>query len=317
MRKELIEALDIIWEHSEGRKKIGESYDKKGTLNIVYDSEQLMPAYGMAENLLAAQQFAQDTGNHAPLEHRITIPTDIGIMLQNEQGEQFKPSLVGLIAHEIYHAGDKYINTPENMSFQYNFGYNQAAIGLSNIENSLKIINDFIPENYSQLNEQEKTILIENIYENTNCAELLAQSNKQHLESLLNVFTDNKKIKTYIEKVETPAIDFANEIVEFANTKREYQEPQRIRDYSDSVPLIPTDKMDKETFNIIFNMTAQQIMDNGGKDNYLQNVKEQYEPIFNQLKSGELVEIKDTPQAQVAQIKQIGKMLEQNKQRQI
>ena len=163
----------------------------------------------------------------------------------------------------------------------------------------MKIINDFIPENYSQLNEEEKTILIENIYENTNCAELLAQSNKQHLESLLNVFSDNKKIKTYIEKVETPAIDFANEIVEFANTKREYQEPQRIRDYSDSVPLIPTDKMDKETFNIIFNMTAQQIVDNGGKDNYLQNVKEQYEPIFSQLKSGELVKIEDTPQAQV------------------
>ncbi len=328
--QELTSALDIIWEHPEGQKKIIESYNRKGTLDIVYDNEQIMAGYGMPKCLVSAAQFVEENGCSPSLEHRITIPLDLGQPFQDDLRKCFKPSLIGVLAHELYHAADPNINTPENISFQQNLAYSSMQISISNVESNLEIINRFLPENYNSLSEDEKTKLLSDIYDHTNCADLLAESNERHLNNSRIHFSDNTKTSNYVKKVETPAIDFANIIVKHANAKREYQEPQRINDYSDSVPLIENYKMDKETFVMITSITMNEIIGHQGKDNYLQEIREQYAPALEQLKSGALVRIEDcplkngalvriedTPQAQVKNIASIGRVVSQNKAMQI
>jgi hypothetical protein len=308
-KAELVEALDIIWEHPEGRKKIGEQYDKKGTLDIIYDDAQVMAAYGMPDDIKKALKKSE-AGEEQEAHHRITLPYGMEVFAETQNGEVFSVSLIGLLAHELYHAAD-YVNMPENQAFSENVEFGEARITILNLERNLEIVKRFTPDNYSELTDYEKVSFLNNVYDNTELPNLLMESLQEHEGYMKDLSTGDRKIKAHIEKAETPAIDFANEIVAFANTKREYQEPQRIRDYSDGMPSLLTDyETDLEFIKMMISVSMEGISKNE-ESGLFYEITEQYNDVIRELQGGELVLIKDTPQAQVEKIELLGRTLEE------
>ncbi len=317
-KDELIEALDLIWEHPEGRKKIGESYANKGTLDIIYDKEEVKTGYG-TPTIEGLQSLDFDNITE-PLDlcHKIIIAPYGYKLFETEQGEIFEASLVNELAHELEHAANLNSNNLESIAFINRFNHMSQTSQQDRQIEQAKLIAEIIPENFNEIDLEEKF----NIF-NTKCNEPdFAQRWQNIVDNSLELqrkeMRENQKFASYIQKIETPAIDFANEIVDFVNTKRDFQEPMRRNDYTDSIMKSPDFQSNLSEYHIYAIMgEAEQIMGNKGLENHINIIKENYKPFIEEFYAGALVRIDDTPQAQVAQIEQIGKMLEQNKQRQI
>jgi hypothetical protein len=97
MRNEILDALDTLWAHPDGQKKIIQSWDRKGTLDIEYS--KIFSSNGYATN-----------------RHAVRL-SPIPSLLQNDQAEQYKTSLLETLAHEIYHAHDSDFIRPVVLSF--------------------------------------------------------------------------------------------------------------------------------------------------------------------------------------------------------
>jgi hypothetical protein len=316
-RDAVIEALDIIWEHPEGRKKIKASYENKGILEIrdkhfdYFEGKVVGSSYGTLERL---EDVLDDTKAYK-LEHRIVAQLNPLKKDHDVDGNEYQSSLLSVLAHELYHAADPNISTfaaSSAFSKQCELLRLQAELKLKIDE--AHIIAYFLPDSIIAIKDSRLPVVALGIYKNSQIAEMLAENDVKNNQEWREAFRNDERITRYVQQIETPAIDFSNRVVAYANKKYDKDEPMMMNDYSSTIAYsrYTSEVMPQGTVSLKIMEIAIAIKKYGGIENYINHIQEEYEKLMQPLRPAPLVRIKYTPQAQVENIEWVGSGLAQN-----
>jgi hypothetical protein len=320
LRDELIAALDILWEHTDGRRKIEESCHFKGILDIICDDEQEGNNYGSPKDSKISLSETKSYGGH-----RIRLQPPHSQMGRDDNGNVYKASLLSSLAHELYHAADPNISTTAEISaFLQQAKLIEMEYSLNAELSRTRLVYDFVKEYCKSVDMKlEKglenafiELLIENIFSNQYMIDSLIEDDIQNNEDWRSAYRNDDRINFYVQKFETPAVNFSNMIVKYSNDKYHKNEGTEISDYSNFIPYRSEEWNNRILITNYAKQAASELLHaiSEGKsiEDYVCTIKEIYASDIKVLTAGALVRIQDTPQMQPTQIGYQGKMAQRN-----
>jgi hypothetical protein len=291
-KDELIAALDFIWSKPEGKEKIEQTF-RKGKLRLSCSYREPSCAYGWSESL--GEKPSEELHPETPLAHHLMLNPELIAprRYQTPDGEWEKYSLVSVLAHELYHAADENMkNSLETYAYSLRTQWKQGFIGLSELQDSARLFTEMLGSDYYSLNEDEKLARIERLYDEPESHQRIRELYSELARKNQEMFVTDPQIAQYVSKIETPAIEFANRIMNGI-------EPPRKGDYSDEMDVSKylDVLIEKDTF-IAFvqsKMNGIEIFYDGNIDNFCKEMENMTQPSLNDLAPGALVH---TPQVQ-------------------
>jgi hypothetical protein len=275
-------ALDELWKHPDFREKLMETNKYRGILDIVYNTDQLVNAYGTPRCMDDLSSAPTDL-NMITLDHRITINPSLVEVLSymNEDGEREPFSLQRVIAHEVYHAADHLVNEAENMAFQKRYQWMTAQVTKECQSQVIAIVYEKFRDTWDGLSSDEQSQHIADVLNSTELKQKWRDLAQDSVAANKDIF-NQQQLAQYIEKTEKPAIEFANHIMDG-------KEVPRITDYSDSYDERAMALMDSNEF-----MSAQVTMfmnhvQEQGFEHFMEMTSKQFDALDAQLKPGQLV----------------------------
>jgi hypothetical protein len=303
MPAELIQALDTLWSHPEGQKKIAQSWDYKGTLDIVYLKQSSANSYLVGRHAIQLH----------PLDYFKTL---------NMQGERYSCSLLETLAHEMHHAADPHLNLAiissydglvikkdDALEWQADGYYQRAMLSVEHAYKKQYLMT--MEAALQDADTQHKTI---DAIADEKGKEIFAQLQalKQECASeRKRMYREHPQVQRYVQNYESPAITFANKIV------RETTDPNfvgRIIDYSDSEQDLAPETYDPEQLKSEIALYISEVRRAGGVAHLIKKEEKDFQKEMAAKAAGVLVCLEDTPQHMVAQSGLEGRVSEQNAQ---
>ncbi len=287
MGAELLEALDAIWNTEEGKETIRRARNENDALVITYGSQIDASGYEMTHH------------------HLLLSPDDRDA--QNIHGEWYKESLLDVLSHELFHAADPSATTGEALAFH---GKEHKAGGNDGIlyRAEFKVFYEFEKKKSlvlaTHLSEEmlglDASALKAAIHE---AIELHAHEIHRELETLecqehcatVALYGNNPQIKTFVERMESPAIRFANRMAQSVDP----QHVPRRDDYADSVGRLHPYVFDQQDIEDQMYRLSRQIVKHGSLESYSHHRDRNLEKYMAQLSPGALVRLQDIPQTHI------------------
>jgi hypothetical protein len=232
----LTEALDYIWEHEEGRDVIerAASLTEAGALPVYYSDEQ--PASGLQLRDEEYNEVRRITLSPLELEYAHYTAID---------GSEQSFTMSRLLAHELYHAADPNVQFPELEGFNARFMWQYGKGTIENQNTVLDLLADHMPENYVDMSAEEKRALIDSLWDDDSVQQALQELSEYDGQDKARLYQDDQQLAAYRDKVESPAIAFANRIMEG-------QEIARDTRYIENLPpSVPAMLQEKESFEYV------------------------------------------------------------------
>ncbi len=339
--RELVSLLDDLWEHDPAiRRKICESYSQKRTLDILYcdtysNGWPMDTAYAPEKHLLTIAPRHLETGGlslqnkkgeiYAPtlkelFQHELfhAADPDVNVAVLNSifglpgKGDGHFQRALLTVNHEYEMERARYASTltrqGEDLLASRTAKAPQERPGtfVSMVRVERTVNTGFVHQVTEKAGDGPEMKALGAIVEkrsHTVLHRLQAMEDRKHAAEMA-IYTDHPHVNRHIRRIETPAIEFAND----------HSGADRRTDYADGAGHVRNISREfaasggsKDLVRELGTLAAQ-ITQAGGLNGYLAEKEREYHQKLAKMTPGALVRLEDTPQAQVEQVKANGRV---------